>query len=236
VAVVYAVGVGPGDPELLTRKAERILRSVDVICAPTGAAESDSYALSIVEQFIDRSRQEVLIQLFPMRKDQKGLDPFWEGAADQVAQRIAQGKNVAFITIGDPFLYSTYLYIHRIFLAKYPEITIEVVPGVSSILASSAASGVPLGLASERIAILPAVYESDELKRTMEEFDTVVLMKVSRVFDRVYAVLKELGRERFSVFVRRVGSAEEEVQFDLESLLGKKLDYLSMLIVRKTQL
>jgi len=236
VAVVYAVGVGPGDPELLTRKAERILRSVDVICAPTGAAESDSYALSIVEQFIDRSRQEVLIQLFPMRKDQQGLDPFWEEAADQVAQRVAQGKNVAFITIGDPFLYSTYLYIHRIFLAKYPEIAIEVVPGVSSILASSAASGVPLGLASERIAILPAVYESDELKRTMEEFDTVVLMKVSRVFDRVYAVLRELGRERFSVFVRRVGSAEEEVQFDLESLLGKKLDYLSMLIVRKNSL
>jgi precorrin-2/cobalt-factor-2 C20-methyltransferase len=228
--------VGPGDPELLTRKAERILRSVDVICAPTGAAESDSYALSIVEQFIDRSRQEVLIQLFPMRKDQQGLDPFWEEAADQVAQRVAQGKNVAFITIGDPFLYSTYLYIHRIFLAKYPEIAIEVVPGVSSILASSAASGVPLGLASERIAILPAVYESDELKRTMEEFDTVVLMKVSRVFDRVYAVLRELGRERFSVFVRRVGSAEEEVQFDLESLLGKKLDYLSMLIVRKNSL
>ena len=236
MAVVYAVGVGPGDPELLTRKAERILRSVDVICAPTGAAESDSYALSIVEQFIDRSRQEVLIQLFPMRKDQQGLDPFWEEAADQVAQRVAQGKNVAFITIGDPFLYSTYLYIHRIFLAKYPEIAIEVVPGVSSILASSAASGVPLGLASERIAILPAVYESDELKRTMEEFDTVVLMKVSRVFDRVYAVLRELGRERFSVFVRRVGSAEEEVQFDLESLLGKKLDYLSMLIVRKNSL
>ena len=236
MAVVYAVGVGPGDPELLTRKAERILRCADVICAPTGAAEAGSYALSIVEEFLDRSRQEVLVQLFPMVKDQQGLDPFWEEAADQVAERIAAGKDVAFITIGDPFLYSTYLYIHRILLAKYPEIVIEIIPGVSSILASSAVSGVPLGLGGERIAILPAVYENDELRRTLEEFDTVVLMKVSRVFDRVYALLKELGRESAGVFVRRVGSPDQEVHFDLEALVGKKLDYLSMLIVRKNKL
>jgi len=236
VAVIYAVGVGPGDPELLTRKAERILRSVDVICAPTGAAEAGSYALSIVEQFIDRSRQEVLVQVFPMLKDQQGLDPFWEEAADQVAQRIAAGKDVAFITIGDPFLYSTYLYIHRILQAKYPEIRIEIVPGISSILASSAVSGLPLGLGGERIAILPATYEDEELKRTLEEFDTVVLMKVNRVFDRVYQALKELGREKGGVFVRRVGSEQEEVHHDLESLLGQKLDYLSMLIVRKNAL
>lgn len=236
MAVVYAVGVGPGDPELLTRKAERILRSADVICAPTGAAEGGSYALSIVEEFIDRSRQEVLVQLFPMVKDQQGLDPFWEEAADQVAQRIAAGKDVAFITIGDPFLYSTYLYIHRIFLAKYPEIKIEVVPGISSILASSAVSGLPLGLGPERIAILPATYEKDELKRTLEEFDTVVLMKVNRVFDSVLAALKELGRDKHAVFVRRVGSGQEEVHHDLEALAGTKLDYLSMLIVRKNPL
>lgn len=236
MAVVYAVGVGPGDPELLTRKAERIIRKADVICAPTGAAEAASYALSIVEEFIDRSRQEVLVQVFPMKKDQQGLDPFWEEAADQVAQRIKEGKDVVFITIGDPFLYSTYLYIHRILLAKYPEIEIQIVPGISSILASSAVSGTPLGLGGERIAILPATYENEELKRTLEEFDTVILMKVNRVFDRVYSVLKELGREKGGVFVRRVGSAEEEVHFDLEALVGKKLDYLSMLIVRKNQL
>ena len=236
MAVVYAVGVGPGDPELLTRKAERIIREADVICAPTGAAEAGSYALSIVEQFIDRSRQEVLVQVFPMVKDQQGLDPFWEEAADQVAQRIAAGKDVVFITIGDPFLYSTYLYIHRILLVKYPGIAIEIVPGISSILASSAASGVPLGLGGERIAILPATYENEELKRTLEEFDTVVLMKVNRVFDRVYAVLKELGRDKGGVFVRRVGSGDEELHYDLEALVGKKLDYLSMLIVRKNRL
>lgn len=235
MAQIYAVGVGPGDPELITRKAERVIREADVICAPTGAAEGESYALSIVEQFIDRERQEVLVQLFPMKKNQEGLDPFWEEAADQVATRVRQGKKVVFITIGDPFLYSTYLYIHRILLARYPEMQIEVVPGISSINAASTAAGFPLAMAAERIAILPATYEDEELKRTLQEFDTVVLMKVNRVFDRVYALLKELGRERCAVFVRRVGSADEEVVFDLEGLVGKKLDYLSMLIVKKEE-
>ena len=91
----------------------------------------------------------------------------------------------------------------------------------------------PLGIASDRVAILPATYESDELRRTLQDFDTVVLMKVSRVFDQVYGVLCELGLEQSSVFVRRVGSSEEEVVTDLASLVGQKLDYLSLLIVRK---
>ena len=88
-------------------------------------------------------------------------------------------------------------------------------------------------VASDRVAILPATYESAELRRTLQAFDTVVLMKVSRVFDQVYELLCELGLEKSSVFVRRVGSAEEEVVTDLAALVGKKLDYLSLLIVRR---
>ncbi|KAF0219339.1 MAG: precorrin-2/cobalt-factor-2 [Geobacteraceae bacterium] len=230
---IYAVGIGPGDPELLTRKAERIIRSVPVICAPTGNADTSSYALSIVEQFIDRTRQEVLVQVFPMRKEQEGLSAFWEKAAAEVAERVRQGKDVAFITIGDPFLYSTFLYLYRIFREKYPEIPVEVVPGISSIGAAAVAAGIPLGMAADRIAILPTTYEDDELRKTFLEFDTVILMKVNRAFDRVYALLKELGLDRKAAFVRRVGSGEEEVVFDLGSLVGEKLDYLSLLIVRK---
>lgn len=232
-AKIYAVGVGPGDPELLTRKAERIIRSAAVICAPTGAADAASYALSIVADLVDPARQEVLSQVFPMRKDQEGLEAFWEDAAAQVAERVRAGKDVAFITIGDPFLYSTFLYLYRIFRKRYPEILVEIVPGISSINAAAAAAGVPLGMAAERIAILPTTYEDDELRRTFADFDTVILMKVNRVFDRIYALLKELGLERNGVFVRRVGSADEEVVFDLERLVGEKLDYLSLLIVRK---
>ena len=233
MAKIYAVGVGPGAPELLTRKAERILREVPVICAPTASPLDSSYALSIVEPLIDRNRQEVIIQIFPMRMDQSGLEEFWETAADEAAERVRSGKDVAFITIGDPFLYSTFLYLYRILREKYPEIPVEVVPGISSINAAAVAAGFPLGMGSERIAIIPAAFEQANLRKTLEEFDTVVLMKMSRVFDGIFELLKELGMERKAVFVSRVGSPEQEVVFDLESLVGKKLDYLSLLIVKK---
>jgi precorrin-2/cobalt-factor-2 C20-methyltransferase len=230
---LYAVGVGPGDPELLTRKAERILRSAAVICAPTGAADAASYALSIVEPFLDRSRQEVLTRVFPMTKEEAELLPFWEETAAEVAGRIRAGQDVAFITIGDPFLYSTFLYLYRIIREKYPEIGIEIVPGITSVGAAAAVAGVPLGLAADRLAILPATYEEAQLRQTLIDFDTVVLMKVHRVFDRVYGLLRELRLEKSAVFVRRVGSSEEEVVTDISSLVGKKLDYLSLLIVKK---
>jgi precorrin-2/cobalt-factor-2 C20-methyltransferase len=230
---IYAVGVGPGDPELLTRKAERIIRSAPVICTPTGSVDSSSYALAIVEEFIDRSRQEVLVQLFPMKKEQEGLDPFWEEAAAQVAERVQRGLDVAFITIGDPLLYSTFLYLFRIFRDRYPEIAVEVVPGITSFSAAAAAAGIPLALTSERVAILPATYEEEKLVKSLIDFDTIVLLKVHRVFDRVFALLRMLGLEQKGVFIRRVGSGSEEVVTDLESLVGKKLDYLSLLIVKK---
>ena len=233
MAKIYAVGVGPGDPELLTRKAERILRAVPVICAPTANPADSSYALSLVEPFLDRHRQEVIVQVFPMRMDQAGLEEFWETAAAEVVERVRLGNDVAFITIGDPFLYSTFLYLYRIFREKYPDIPVEVVPGISSINAAAIAAGVPLGMASERIAIIPAAFEQENLKKTLAEFDTVVLMKMSRVFDGIYELLCELGLERKAVYVSRVGSPEQEVVFDLARLVGQKLDYLSLLIVRK---
>jgi precorrin-2/cobalt-factor-2 C20-methyltransferase len=232
-ARIYAIGVGPGDPELLTRKAERILRQVPVICAPTANPGDSSYALSIVESFIDPACQEIMVRVFPMKKDQGELDPFWVEAAADVVARVKAGQDVAFITIGDPFLYSTFLYLYRIIREQHPEIPIEIVPGISSISAASAAAGLPLGIAADRIAILPATFEEAKLRQTLQDFDTIVLMKVSRVFDRVFALLLELGLSDKAAFIRRVGSAEEEVVHDLSLLVGQKLDYLSLLIVRK---
>ncbi len=233
MARIYAIGVGPGDPELLTRKAERILRTVPVICAPTAGPGESSFALSIIEPLLNREKQEVIVQVFPMRKDQDGLDEYWETAAAAVAERVRRGSDVAFITIGDPFIYSTFLYLYRVLREKYSDIAVEVVPGISSINAAAIAAGLPLGQASERIAIIPAAFKERELRSILANFETVVLMKVSRVFDGIYLLLKELGLERKAAFISRVGTPEQEVVFDLEGLLGKKLDYLSLLIVKK---
>lgn len=230
---LYAVGVGPGDPELLTLKAVRVLRAADVIVAPTGQAEAASYALGIVERHLDRSRQQVLERVFPMSRDERELRPHWEATASEVAGHLRDGRTVAFVTIGDPLLYSTFLYLLRILRERHPEMVVEVVPGITSVGAAAAAAGIPLGMSAERLAILPATYETDQLRQTLLDFDCVVLMKVSRVYDRVYALLVELGLERQGVFVRRVGSDQEEVVTDLASLVGNQLDYLSLLIVRK---
>lgn len=231
---LYAVGVGPGDPELLTLKAVRLLRAADVIVAPTGQAEAASYALGIVAAHLDRSRQQVLERVFPMSRDEEELRPHWEATALEVAGHVRAGRTVAFVTIGDPLLYSTFLYLLRILREDYPGITVEIVPGITSVGAAAAAAGVPLAMAAERLAILPATYEAETLRQTLREFDCAVLMKVSRVFDQVYRLLCELGLEHQAVFIRRVGSGEEEIVTDLASLVGKKLDYLSLLIVRKT--
>lgn len=232
-AIIYAVGVGPGDPELITRKAERILRSAAVICAPTGQAEAASFALSIVEQYLDRSRQEIIEQVFPMSKNAADLTPFWREAAATVAAHARAGRSVAFITIGDPFLYSTFLYIYRILKEEYPDLPIEIVPGISSVFAAAAAAGVPLGMASDRIAILPATYEADELRQVLIDFDTVVLMKVHRRFEAIYALLVELGLQDKAVYIRRVSSEQEEIVTKLSSLSGQALDYMSLVIIQK---
>lgn len=232
-ARLYAVGVGPGDPELLTLRAVRILRDADVVVAPTGRAEAASYALGIVAGHLDRSRQLILERVFPMTRDEDELQPLWEATAEEVADHVRAGRTVAFVTIGDPLLYSTFLHLLRVLRAAYPEIVVEIVPGITSVGAAAAAAGVPLAMAAECLAVLPATGEDVRLRQALADFDCVVLMKVSRVFDRIYALLVELGLERHAVFVRRVGSCEEELVTDLATLVGRPLDYLSLVIVRK---
>ena len=230
---VFAVGVGPGDPELLTRKAERVIREAAVIFAPSAAGDDASYALSIVEPFLDRERQEIVVRTFPMTRDQEILNPLRREAAREIAAHAGSGRDVAFITIGDPLLYSTFQPIFRILGEEYPHLAVEFVPGISSVSAAAAAAGVPLALADETVAILPATTDEEKILQALISFDTVVLLKISRAFDRVYEMLKQLKLEFHAVFVRRVGSADEDVITDLASLAGKKLDYLSLLIVKK---
>ena len=234
MATVYAVGVGPGDPELLTRKAERILRQADVVLAPVSNPGEASVALETIREFLDEGRQEIIVHQFPMTSDKTRLIPAWEEAAGLVAGRIAGGKDVAFITIGDPLLYSTFIYLLRIFRETYPQIAIEIVPGISSINTSSALAGMPLAEADERIAIIPATAGMDKVAEALATYDTVVLLKVKPLFGEIIAVLRSMVGERNVLFVERAGSARQLVMTDLAEMAVHTPDYLSLMIIRRS--
>ncbi len=233
MAKLYGVGVGPGDPELLTLKAIRILQSVPVICVPRSSHDSDSFALSIIEGVVDKTRQEIIPLIFPMSKDKEVTKKFWDESAIIIEGKLKAGKDVACISIGDPFFYSTFIYVFENLNERLEGLAVEIVPGVSSINASSAAAVLPLAKANERVAVLPATYEKEMLSDALKNYDTIVLMKVNRVFDDVLAVLKEMGLKDKSVFISRCGTEDERIIRDIETLKGKELDYLSMIIVRK---
>jgi precorrin-2/cobalt-factor-2 C20-methyltransferase len=233
VAKVYAVGVGPGDPELLTRKAERVLRSADVVLAPVSRLGETSVALETVREFLDEGRQEIIIRQFPMTSDKTRLIPAWEDAAACISERVAAGRDVAFITIGDPLLYSTFIYLLRIFQARYPQLEMEIVPGISSINTAAAVSCTSLAEADERIVIIPATAGIEKVADALARYETVVLLKVKPVFAEVLTVIRSMGREQGTVFVERVGSRRQKVITDFSDMETHLPDYLSLMIVKR---
>ncbi len=227
------VGVGPGDPELVTLKAARLIGAADVVIAPVGDRSDGSIAEGIIAGLVDPQRQQVLRHVYPMAKNPARMEGFWRDSAQQAASLIRAGKRVVFVTLGDPLLYSTALYLARELREIAPGISLEFVPGVSSINAAAARAGLPLALADDRLAVLPATFEGDKLRCALEDFDTVVLMKVHRVFERVRSLLAEMGLLEHAVYVRRVGLETEAVFSDLGQVGPDDLDYLSLIIVRK---
>jgi len=232
VAILFAVGVGPGDPDLLTRKAERVLRRVDVVLAPVSNPAEASVALATVQGFLDEKRQEIVVHQFPMTSDPARLIPAWQEAASLIAGRIAGGKDVAFITIGDPLFYSTFIYLLRIFRETYPQVQVEIIPGISSINASAAQAGIPLAEADGKVAIIPATAGIEHIAKALATYETVVLLKVKPVFGEILELLRQTGRQEGAVFVERVGSDRQKVLTDFTEIAAHSPDYLSLMIIR----
>lgn len=230
---LYGVGVGPGDPDLITLKAQRILRLVPVLCVPKGKEDAASYVRGFISEMLDPGRQEVIELVFPMTKDRTVLERYWDSAVERVVAVLREGRDVAFVTEGDPSIYSTFMHLHALVRERYPDIAVMVIPGVSSINASAALAGLPLVDGSERLAVVPATYEGEQLEQVLASFDTVVLLKVNRVFDRVLGLLEQLGLADRATYVKRCGAPDQEIVRDVRSLRGQDLDYLSLLIVKK---
>jgi precorrin-2/cobalt-factor-2 C20-methyltransferase len=232
VATVYAVGVGPGDPELLTRKAERILRSADVILAPVSNPSDASVALATIGEFIDEQRQKIIVHQFPMTADRTRLLPAWQEAAAIIAAHAEAGQSVAFITIGDPLFYSTFIYLLRILREQWPHLDIEIIPGISSINAAAAQAEVPLVEGDEKMVVVPATAGIEQIIAALTHHETVVLLKVKPLFAEIIALLRATGREQYTTFVERVGSSRQKVLTDFNEIAEHSPDYLSLMIIK----
>jgi len=233
MAVCYAVGVGPGDPELLTRKAERILRMADVILAPVSLPGDASVAHEIVREFVDESRQELIIHRFPMTSDRSVLVPAWREAAALIAERVSAGSNVAFITIGDPLLYSTFIYVMRILRESHPKVPVEIVPGISSINTAAAEAGLSLAEAEGKIAVIPATAGLRTIAEALDDYETVVLLKVKPLYPEILELLRRTGLAESALFVERAGSPRRKILTDMAEMERHTPDYLSLMIIKK---
>ncbi len=229
---IYGIGVGPGDPELLTLKAHRILKEVDVLCVPKSREEKDSLALSIVTKAVDREFT-VLELLFPMTHDKEVLRSSWDEAAEQMVEKAREGRSLAFITIGDPMFYSTYAYVLERVKRHHQDIEIETVPGITAFAACSSFVNEPLTEGDEKLAVIPAAYGVPAIREALEKYDNVVLMKVNRLYDEVAGLLKEMHLLDKAVYISRCGYEDQFYSTDIEGLVGRKKDYMSVMFIRR---
>ena len=229
---LYGVGLGPGDPELLTLKAKKILIKVDIIFVPKASKNKDSLAQHILERVLPEKRHlEQLI--FPMTRDKKILKKFWNEAAEKVIKIIDQGKQVAFVTIGDPFIYSTYSYLLKCVKSKRPDIPVETIPGISAMNLVASLVETPLVEGNEKLALLPLPEDLDRLKEIFCKFDTTVLMKIGKRLRPLIAFLKKMGLENSAFFVSHAGYPDQYIAKGVSYLSEEASGYLSVLIVKR---
>lgn len=220
------IGVGPGDPDLLTVKAVKALNDVDVICAPRSAESKPSLALSIIKPILEdrKSEYKTLEPLFPMIEDKKALQNYWDDAAQRIIEKLNAGQDAAFITLGDPSVYSTFSYVFKIIEGLNFETLI--IPGITSFTGCAATAKVQLAERDEIIVIVPKVDE--RLPQIMEYGDTFVIMKTSRHSNLLADIVNKDMRKKEVISVQNCSMKDEKI---LEGFVEDK-KYLSTTIVK----
>jgi precorrin-2/cobalt-factor-2 C20-methyltransferase len=235
-ARLFGVGVGPGAPDLVTLRALAVLRSVDVLALPRSNDWGESMAWKIVAPHFEGDKTpEKLFLTFPMNKDPERLKPALDKAMDAIGERLAAGRSVAFVTEGDPSLYSTFVYVAGEARRRWPELPVETVPAVSSPMAVAAVTGVPLADGQERIAIVPANYGVDDLDAILRAFDTVVLMKIGPEMPKIIDALSRQGLLDRAVYVAKATMKEQRIVRDLSSVSAERGDCFAMVVVSKKE-
>jgi precorrin-2/cobalt-factor-2 C20-methyltransferase len=233
---IWGVGVGPGAPDLMTLRAIATLRRADVLVLPRSNDFGESVAWSIVRGHVEaRDDQERLPLTFPMSNDPARVRPYWDRAFAAIGERVGVGKSVAFVTEGDPSLYSTFVYLAREAPRRWPGVRVEVVPGVTSVTAVPAVAGLALADGQERVAIVPAAYGLDDVDDLLTKFDTVVFMKIGPEMPRLVAALERHGLLDRAVYVAKATMAAQRVVRDLRQVETERGDCFAMVVVARRE-
>ena len=239
MAGLIGIGVGPGDVDLLTVKAVRAIHNADIIMCPASNENRPSIAFTVVSSIIDQSKnQEIIKLIFPMTKDKDVLEATWKKNAKIMAETVLTGKNVVYLTVGDPFLYSTWIYMHKDLKENYPEMDVSVIPGIVSMFTFAAKVGVSIAEGAEKVAIIPSCYDLSSVKEIAKHSESMIFLKDGRYFDQVIKILKESGFPNDSIFAigQDLGTENEIIR---KMTLGEVNDsslttkYFSILVVKR---
>lgn len=231
LGTLHGVGVGPGDPELLTLRAARLLGEAAVVFAAASSKNDYSVSFSIVGPHIGEHTTVERLD-FPMTRDKNRLEAAWNLGARRVLGVLETGRDAVFITLGDPMTYSTFLYLARTLRALRPDVRLSVTPGISSVQAAAAAAGMGLAESAGNFAVLSGVDDPERLRRSLEAADTAVILKAYRTYPALRALLIDMGLADKAVLVSRLGLPGQAVVRGLgdESVIPP---YFSLILVQK---
>ncbi|TXF11752.1 precorrin-2 C(20)-methyltransferase [Pelomicrobium methylotrophicum] len=229
---LFGVSLGPGDPGLITRRAWELLHRNTVWAYPVRRKNGDSYALDIVRRSGLSLPQAHMPLVFPMTHDTEILAKYWLAAARAVLTPLYAGNDVCFLVEGDACTYSTFGHLARTVAALDGDIVIETIPGVSAYHAAAARLGTPLADGEDAVAIIPAAYGIRTIEHLLDEFDTLVLLKVKPLLDDILALLERRGLLEHARFIEKVGTPDERTIEQVAMLRGTTVNYLSLLLVK----
>ena len=230
---LLGLGVGPGDPELITLKALRLLREAPVVAYFVAKGKRGN-AFGIIEAHL-QAEQTLLALVYPVTTEvlpaplsyEQVISDFYDGASLEVAAHLDAGRDVAVICEGDPFFYGSYMYLHDRLADRYDA---EVIPGVCSMLGGASVLGAPLVYRNQSLSVLSGVLGHDELKRRLADADAAVIMKLGRNFTKVRQVLVELGLDTRALYVERATMANQKI-VALDEVDPQSSPYFSLIIV-----
>jgi precorrin-2/cobalt-factor-2 C20-methyltransferase len=230
--VLYGVSLGPGDPDLITRRAWSLLHTEASWAYPVKKKNSSSYALQIVLDAGLELPDNSVELVFPMTHNREILVKYWLQAAQTVLEILQKNQDVVFLVEGDASTFSTFQHLAKTLQGLNERIVIETIAGVTSFNAAAACAKMPLADTDDTVAIIPAGYGIEMIDALLNDFDTLILLKVKPLLDPIITFLDKKNLLTSSCFIEKAGSKEERIIHDIQSLKGEKVNYLSLIMIK----